>query len=208
MPGNLPTTYPDPLGPLPRVGLGGKHEEVGVDSSTGFQLRRLPVRPEDQSGSTDPGPVVCPESKVTVPQKLDFLFSPLVHVSDRSPHGNGEAGVVRSSSHEADPMALEETLACSGESGKGHSSFPVSPSSPRLVVAREQCAAGPAFALASARSTNLYRRLKRRLGRSLRRFHSKRHLVRARKSPTYKFPRKPFFWPSRVSSLFARTRLF
>ena len=24
-PGNLPTRYPDPLGPLPRVGLDGKH---------------------------------------------------------------------------------------------------------------------------------------------------------------------------------------
>ena len=168
--------------------MGGKHEEVGVDSSTGFQLRRLPVRPEDRSGSTDPGPVVCPERKVTVPQEPDFLLSPSVHLSDRS-HSNREAGVVRSSSHEAHPVALEETLACSGESGKGHSSSPVSPSSPRLVVAQEQCAAGPTFATSSARSANIYRRLKRRLGRSLRRFHNKRRLVGARKSPAYKFPR-------------------
>ena len=189
MPGNLPTRYPDPLVPLPRVGLGGKLEEVRVDSSAGFQLRRLAVRPEDRSGSTDPGPVVCPKRAVTVPKKTDFLLSPSVHVSDRAPHGNGEAGVVRSSPHETHPMALGETLACSGESGKGHSSSPVSPSSPRLVVAREQCAAGPAFAPTSARSSNLYRRLKRRLGRSLRRSHSKRRLVGARKSPAYKFSR-------------------
>ena len=74
----------------------------------------------------------CPERKVTVPQEPDFLLSPSVHISDRSPHGNGEAGVVRSSSHEAHPVVLEETLACSG---KDHSSSPVSPSSPRLVVA-------------------------------------------------------------------------
>ena len=106
VPGNLPTRYPDPLGPLPRIGLGGKLEEVGVDSSTGFQLRRLPVRPEDRSGSTDPGPVVGPKREVTVPKKPDFLRSPSVHVSDRSPHCNGEAGVVRSSSHETHPMAF------------------------------------------------------------------------------------------------------
>ena len=43
LPGNLPTTYPDPLGPLPRVGLGSKHEEIRTDSSTGFQFHRLPV---------------------------------------------------------------------------------------------------------------------------------------------------------------------
>ena len=40
-PGNLPTRYPDHRGPLPRVGLDGKHGKVGTDSSAGFQLRRL-----------------------------------------------------------------------------------------------------------------------------------------------------------------------
>ena len=39
-PGNLPTTYPDPLGPMSRVGLGGKHAKIGTGSPTGFQLRR------------------------------------------------------------------------------------------------------------------------------------------------------------------------
>ena len=49
VPGNLPTTYPDPLGSLPRVGLGSEHEEIGTDSSTGFQFRRLPVQAGDRS---------------------------------------------------------------------------------------------------------------------------------------------------------------
>ena len=57
------------------------------------------------------------------------------------------------------------------------------------MAGREQCASGPTHAPPSARSINFYRCLKRRLGCSLRRFHSKRRLVRARKSPTYKFPR-------------------
>ena len=48
MPGNLPTTYPDPLGPLPRVRVGSKHEEIRVDTTTGLQFRRLPVRPIDR----------------------------------------------------------------------------------------------------------------------------------------------------------------
>ena len=33
VPGDLPTTYPDPLGPVPRTGLDGKHEKIRVDSS-------------------------------------------------------------------------------------------------------------------------------------------------------------------------------
>ena len=50
VPGNLPTTYPDPLGPLPRVRVGGKHEEVRIDSPAGLQFHRLLVRPIDRSG--------------------------------------------------------------------------------------------------------------------------------------------------------------
>ena len=42
-PGNLPVTYPDPLGPVPPTRVGGKHGEIGTYASTGFQFRRLPV---------------------------------------------------------------------------------------------------------------------------------------------------------------------
>ena len=168
MPGNLPTTYPDPLGTLPRVGLVSKHEEIGTDSSTGFQIRWLPVRPVDRSGLAHSGSVVYPEAKVKVHQGPELLHSQTVHVSDRSPHSDGETSLVRSPSHEAHPVALEVTLACSGGSGKGHSVTPFSSSSPRLVVEREQCTFGPAFASFATRSVNVYRRLKRRLGCSLR----------------------------------------
>ena len=37
-PGNVPTTHPDPLGPLPRTGLGSEHEEIRANSSTGQQV--------------------------------------------------------------------------------------------------------------------------------------------------------------------------
>ena len=118
MPGNLPTTYPDPLGSLPRVGLGSKHEEIGTDSSTGFQFRWLPVRPGDQSGLTHSGPVVYSEVEVKIHQGLELLHSQTVHVSDRSPHSDGETSLVRPPSHEAHPVALETTLTSSGGSWK------------------------------------------------------------------------------------------
>ena len=129
----------------------------------------------------------------TLKQKLRFIkdwncctVRP-VHVTDRSPHSDGEASLVRSPSHEAHSVALEATLACSGGSGKGHSGSSFSSSSPRLVVEREQCTSGPAFAPSASCSANVYRRLKQRLGRSLRGFHGKRRLVRPRKSPPHKF---------------------
>ena len=66
MPGNLPTTYPDPLDPVPRPGLGGKHEEIGADPSAGFQ---------DRSGLAHSRQIVDPPTKVTVDQEQGQLFS-------------------------------------------------------------------------------------------------------------------------------------
>ena len=185
--GNLPTSYTDPLGPLPRVGLGSKHEEIGTDPSAGFQFHQLPVQPVDRSGFAHSGPVVYSETKVKVHPGPERLHSQTVHVTDRSAHGNGETGLVGLPSYEAHSVAPEVTLACSGGARKGHSIAPVSSSSPRLVVGREQCTAGSASASSAARSAVVYRCLKRRLGRSLRGLHCKRRLVRARKSPPHKF---------------------
>ena len=64
--------------------------------------------------------------------------------------------------------------------------IPLSPSTPRLVVRRRQCTQRSAFAPPSTRS-NIYRHLKRRLGRTLTGIHGKRRLVRTRKSSPHQF---------------------
>ena len=114
--------------------LGSKHEEVRIDSSAGLQFHRLPVRPVDRSGLAHSGQVVCSETKVKVNQGPEPLHSQAVHVADRSTHSDRETNLVRLPPHEAHPEAFEVTLACSRDSGKGHSIAPVSSSSPRLVV--------------------------------------------------------------------------
>ena len=82
-------------------------------------------------------------------------------------------------------MASEATLAHARESGKGHSVASLSPATPRLVVKREQCTLGPTVASPSTHSSKVYRRLKLRLGRTLRGLHCKRCLVNYRKSPLH-----------------------
>ena len=79
VPGNLPTTYPDPLGPLPRVKVGGKHE-VKIDSPAGLQFRRLPVRPIDRSGLTHSGKVGYTPSETKVHQEPKQLHRQTIHV--------------------------------------------------------------------------------------------------------------------------------
>ena len=158
-PGNLPTRYPDPLGPLPRVGLDGKHGKVGTDSSAGFQFRRLLIRPDNRPGLAHSGPVVNCEAEGEIHQGPELLHGQTVHVPYRPSYSDS---LVRSASHEAHSVAPEATLACSGDSGQDHSGSPCSPPSPGLVAGREKCAATPTFAPSSSRSASVYRRIKRR----------------------------------------------
>ena len=68
-------------------------------------------------------------------------------------------------------------------------SSPKAPSpAPSMVDQGDKCPARPASAPFASCHSNLYRRLKRRLGCSLRRLHSKQHLVSSRKSPSCKLP--------------------
>ena len=86
-------------------------------------------------------------------------------------------------------MASQAALACTGGPGKSDSGSPVPAPPSGLVVGRKECAARATSTCPASHSTSFYRRLKRRLGRSLRRGYSKRRLVRTRKSPPYQLSR-------------------
>ena len=177
-PGNVPTAYPDPVGPLPKVGLGSKYEEIRTGSPAGLQLHRLPVRPDKGSRVAHSGPVVGPPGKIKVHHVQGQLHGQTIYVPDRTSYCHGEASLAGPSSYEAHPVAFETPLACARSPREGHSGSPFTPPS---LVRRS------AFTPSSTRSSAVYRRLKRRLGRTFGGLHCKRCLVNARKSPSHKF---------------------
>ena len=85
-------------------------------------------------------------------------------------------------------MASQETLEGSGISREGDSSSKVPSPTYSLMDQGDKCLNRPTPAPFASCNSNLYRRLKRRLGCSLRRLHNKRHLVSSRKPPSHKFP--------------------
>ena len=99
------------------------------------------------------------------------------------------ASLVGTSSYEAHSVALETSLARPRGSREDDTNSSVSPSRPRLVVGREQCIEGPTVTPTSTLSSAVYRRLKRRLGCTLRGLHCKRRLVNHRKLPPHKLSR-------------------
>ena len=96
--------------------------------------------------------------------------------------------MVRTPPYESLSVAPEATLAHTGNFGKGYPLASLSPSTSRLVVKREQCASGPTVSSPLTSPSNVYRRLKRRLGNTLRGFYCKRRLVRHKKSSPLQLP--------------------
>ena len=126
------------------------------------------------------------EGKTALCQEQGQLHRQTINVAHRSLDSNRETSVVRSPTHATNPMAPQEALACTGDFGQGDSGPPYPPPSSGLVVGGKECTPRPTITSKASRSISFYRRIKRRLGRSLRGLHSKRRLVRTRKSPPHK----------------------
>ena len=117
------------------------------------------------------------------------MFGQTVHVPYRATNSHRETGSSRSAPHAPYPVASEEALACPGIIRENHSSSSVPSSTPEVVVGPRQCPKRSTSTPIATRSSTVYRRLKRKLGCSLRRLHSKRPLVHSRKRLAYKLAR-------------------
>ena len=133
-PGNLPLKYPDPLGPLLAVRVGGKYDQVRISSQTGFQFRRLPFRPGHWTSPPHTRPVGNPSEKIEVHKGSKQLYGQTVHVSYRPTYSNRETGQFRSHSYEAHSMTLEAKLACPKSIRESYSGPSVTPPSSGLVA--------------------------------------------------------------------------
>ena len=116
------------------------------------------------------------------------LLSQEVHVSDRPSHSNGKTGASGQTSYETHSVAPQQTLEGSRVTGKGDPSPKDSSPTPSVVDQGNKCLTRSTPAPLASCPSGLYRRLKRRLGCSFRRLHSKRLLVSSRKSAAHKFP--------------------
>ena len=183
----LPPGHPIPPRPLPGVGLGGEPSKIRVGTQTGVRICGLPVRPLTRTGQTDPEPLGVSSSEGGIHFDQSDLPSQEVHVTDKPSYSNRKTGTPGQTSYETHSVAPQKTLESPQITGKGDSSSKVSSPAPTMVDKGDKCLTRPTSAPFALCHSNLYRRLKRRLGCSLRRLHSKRHLVSFRKPSSCKF---------------------
>ena len=186
IPPGLSPTYTGPSTTVPTVGLAGKHRKIGIGPQASFQLRRLPIGPPVRSGPTDTGQVAKPTGKDTRTHPPTGLFSTGTDVFNRPANRDREASSPRPTTHEAHSVAPQKKLENTGIPTQTDPSAQISASSLTMVAARRQRSHRPTTTPSTACSANLYRRIKRRVGRSLKRAYCQRILVPTGKQIAHK----------------------
>ena len=171
---------------MSRPWLAGEFRKIGTGTQGGFQLCGLPVRPQIRPGPTHTGPVAKPTGKDSVSAITTGLSGPAVHVPDRSLDSHRKTSSPRPVTHEAHPMASQKQLAGTRITREGDPNTQISAPTPSLVVGGKQYTPRSTITPIKTCSANFYRRVKRRLGRSLKRAHCKRVLVITGDKAAYK----------------------
>ena len=184
IPPNLYPTHQNSGQDVPGSGLAGELRKIGTGAQTSFQLRRLPVRPQVRPGQTDTGQVAKPSRENTNTAVTSGLSGPTVHVLDRSVNCHRETSSPRPVAHETHTVASQKQL----EGTRGHPSTQIPAPTFTMVARRKQCASRSTITPHKACSANFYRRIKRRMGRSLKRAHCKGFLVSPGKQAAHKSP--------------------
>ena len=151
-----------------------------------LQFRRLPVRPEGRPGPAYTGPVADPPGENLGSPILTDLSGPAVHVPDWPANSHRKTSLPRPASHETHTVASQKQLESAGSTGEGHSGTQIPSPSFGMVVGRTQRTTRSTTAPVKARTANLYRCIKRRVGCSPWRAYRKRFLVSTRKQPSHK----------------------
>ena len=114
------------------------------------------------------------------------LSGPAVHVPDWFTNSHREASSPRPATHETHTVASQKTLENTRITRKGDPNSKIFAPSFTMVATGRQRSHRPTITPNKACSANLYRRIKRRVGHSLKRTHCQKDLVTARKQAAYK----------------------
>ena len=147
------------------TGLAGEFRKIRTGAQTGFQLRRLPVRPKVWSGATDSRLVAEPSRKNTDTAIPTGLSGSAIHILDSAANSHRETSSPRLTANETHTVAIEKQLEGTGNPRKGDPYSQVAAPPFTMVAERRQCTHRPAVTPNKTCSANVYRYIKRRLGR-------------------------------------------
>ena len=144
-----------------------------------FDLREGKVRPTPEHWQSLTDKILSIRSGVPGPE---------VHVPYRPANSHRKTSPPGATSYEAHTVALEKQLEGTRVTGKGDTRSQVAPPPLKMVAGGKLCSSRSTITPSKTCSANLYRRIKRRVGHSLKRAHCKGNLVSSRKQVAHKSP--------------------
>ena len=166
--------------------LVGELREMRAGAQTRLQFFRLSVRLQVWSGPTDSGPVAEPSTENTETAIPTGLPGPGIHALDRFTDSYRKASSSRPTSYKTHAAASVESTRIT-KKGNPNPQVPAPPFT--MVAEGTQYTYRPTITPNITCSANIYRRIKRRVGRSLRQAHCKRNLVPSGRQAAYKLSR-------------------
>ena len=185
-PRHLSPAYSNPSHTVPGARVAGEQGKIRTGPTACLQLRRLPVRPEGGQGQTNRGTLADLDRQDQINTVGSGMPGPKIHVPHRPSHSNRKTSPLRATTHETHTVALEKQLEGPRITGKGDPGPQVPPPPSKVVAGGKQCAKRSTITPSKTCSANIYRCIKRRVGRSLRRAHCKGTVVPSREQVTHK----------------------
>ena len=186
IPPNLSLAYPDASITVSGPRLGGKFRKIRAGTQAGVRLFGLSVRPSGRQGQTHFRPVGVSQSQNKRITGKKYLSGLALDVPYRAVNSHRKTGPSGKTPHETHTVASQKQLEGPRVPRKGDSSSQIPPPPSKVVARRKQCAARSTITPSKTCAVDLYRRIKRRVGRSLRRAHCKGNLVPSRKQVAHK----------------------
>ena len=171
---------------MPRTRLAGEFVKVRAGAKADLRFCRLPVRPQIRSGSTHTGSVAESSGQNIRNTVTTSLSSLAVHVPDRFANSHREASSPRPTTHETHTVASPKQLEGTRITRKGNPDSQVTAPPLTMVATRRQRSYRSTITPNKTCSANIYRHIKRRVGRSLKQTHCKRVMVPTRKQAAHK----------------------
>ena len=185
-PRHLSPAYSNPSHTVSGTRVAGEQGKVRTGPTAGLQLRRLPVRPERGQGQTNRRTLADLDRQDQINTVGSGVPGPTIHVPHRFTHSNRKTSPLRATTHETHTVALEKQLEGPRITGQSDSGPQVPPPPSKVVTGGKQCATRSTITPSKICSANIYRRIKRRVGHSLRRAHCKGNLVPTGEQVTHK----------------------
>ena len=189
VPPGLSSTNTNLSNTLQGPGMASKQREIRTGTQTDFQFRRLPVRLERGQGQTHPRTLAESTGQDTGDISLSSVSGPEFHVPDRFTNCHRKTSSYGQITHETHTVAPQKQLENPRNFGEDHPHSKITPPTSEMVAGGRQCYHRSTLTPSGTCSANLYRRIKRRLGRSHKQAYGKGKLVTPRKQTAHKLPR-------------------